>query len=424
MAAGRGRLARVFRALTWLGALGGCLLAWWAGTLAAAAVTTEPAWFLGAGTLAAVVVWLLACRLLLRTRTPWRRATARLAGVLVVATTLVGVLLPMDDPRRAPRSAPDAGTWVLEDGSELAFGVVRGDGDAEEAPVLALHGGPGVPDTAGLLDALAPLAADGHDVWAYDQRGTGRSTRLADPSGYTTALAVADLEQVRRRIGAERVILVGHSYGAYLAAAYTAEHPDRVERAVFLSPGGLAEHGVGGRPQARLTPAQQWQVYRLLLHPRALLAYALVQVDPAAAHAFADDPELDARQDRVYAATLPALHCPGRSGPALHGLGFYANQVPQSWQHPPEPDIRARLADTDVPALVVKGQCDYLGWEAATGYLDAFDDSRLVYLDGAGHDVHVDAPARVVEAVRSFLDGRPVPGTMTDPRRPPAGYQP
>ena len=71
-----------------------------------------------------------------------------------------------------------------------------------------------------------------------------------------------------------------------------------------------------------------------------------------------------------------------------------------------------------------KGQCDYLGWEAATAYLDAFGDSRLVYLDGAGHDVHVDAPARVVEAVRSFLDGRPVPGTLTDPRRPPAGYQP
>jgi proline iminopeptidase len=424
MAAGRGRLARVFRALTWLGALGGCLLAWWAGTLTAAAVTAEPAWFLGVGTLAAVALWLLACRVLLRTDAPRRRAAARLAGVLVVAATLVGVLLPMDDPRRAPRSPPGAGTWVLEDGSGLAFGVVRGDGGAEETPVLALHGGPGVPDTAGLLDALGPLAADGHDVWGYDQRGTGRSTRLADPSGYTTALAVADLEQVRRRIGAERVVLVGHSYGAYLAAAYTAEHPDRVERAVFLSPGGLEEHGVGGRPQARLTPAQRWQVYRLLLGPRALLAYALVQVDPAAAHAFADDPELDARQDRVYAATLPALHCPGRTGPALHGLGFYAGQVPQSWQRPPEPDARARLEDTEVPALVVKGQCDYLGWETATGYLDAFDDSRLVYLDGAGHDVHVDAPVRVVEAVRSFVHGRPVPGTMTDPRRPPAGYQP
>ena len=379
---------------------------------------------LAAGTLAAVALWLGACHLLLRTHDPRRRVAARLVGVLVVAATLVGVLLPMDDPRRAPRTPPGAGTWVLEDGSELAFGVLRGDDRGGATPVIALHGGPGVPDTAGLLDALGPLAADGHDVWAYDQRGTGRSTRLADPSGHTTALAVADLERVRRRIGAERVVLVGHSYGAYLAAAYTADHPDRVERAVFLSPGGLEENGVGGRPQARLTPAQQWQVYRLLVGPRGLLAYALVQVDPAAAHAFADDPELDARQDRVYAATLPALHCPGRTGPALHGLGFYAHQVPQSWQRPPEPDVRAQLEGTEVPALVVKGQCDYLGWEAATGYLDAFGDSRLVYLDGAGHDVHVDAPVRALEAVRSFVDGRPVPGTMTDPHRPPAGYQP
>ena len=183
MAAGRGRLARVFRALTWLGALGGCLLAWWAGPLAAAAVTTEPAWFLGVGTLAAVVLWLLACRLLLRTRTPWRRATARLAGVLVVATTLVGVLLPMDDPRRAPRSAPDAGTWVLEDGSELAFGVVRGDGDAEEAPVLALHGGPGVPDTAGLLDALGRWPPTGTTC------GPTTSAEPAAPPAWRTRVA-------------------------------------------------------------------------------------------------------------------------------------------------------------------------------------------------------------------------------------------
>jgi proline iminopeptidase len=98
--------------------------------------------------------------------------------------------------------------------------------------------------------------------------------------------------------------------------------------------------------------------------------------------------------------------------------------VPQSWRRPPAPDVRARLAGTDVPALVIKGQCDYLDWASATGYLDVFGDSRLVYVPGAGHDAYVDAPAAVLDAVRAFVAGRPVPGTLTDPRRPPAGYQP
>ncbi|WP_425554630.1 alpha/beta hydrolase [Georgenia daeguensis] len=91
-----------------------------------------------------------------------------------------------------------------------------------------------------MLRVLGRLAEAGHDVWAYDQPGTGCSSRLTDPRGSTTALGVADLEQAQERIGAARVILVGHSYGAHLAAAHIAEHPDRVERAVF-SPGDLRE---------------------------------------------------------------------------------------------------------------------------------------------------------------------------------------
>lgn len=173
---------------------------------------------------------------------------------------------------------------------------------------------------------------------------------------------------------------------------------------------------------ARLPSDQRWELYRLLAAPRALLAYALVQVRPAAAHALADAPEVDARQDRVYAATVPALHCPGYGGRVLSGSGFYAGAVPQTWRAPPEPDVVAALAGTDVPALVIKGRCDYLDRASAVEYLDVFSDGRLVYLPDAGHDVYLDDPAAVVDAISAFLTGRPVPGVLADPRIPPAGY--
>jgi proline iminopeptidase len=235
---------------------------------------------------------------------------------------------------------------------------------------------------------------------------------------------MADLDEVHERIGAERVILVGHSYGAYLAAAYIAEHPDRVERAIFLSPGDLANDGTHGNPQDRLTTAEKVRLYRLLISPRALLTYALVQVDPIAARALAGDREVDARQDRVYAAALPGLHCRGRTGPALHGMGFYAATVPQAWRRPAGADVATQLGRPDLPVLVVKGQCDYLDWESAAGYLRTFPGSRLLYLPGAGHDVHVDEPERVREAVEDFVAGRTVPGTLDDPMRAPSGFQP
>jgi hypothetical protein len=40
-----------------------------------------------------------------------------------------------------------------------------------------------------------------------------------------------------------------------------------------------------------------------------MLGYALLQVNPEAAHAFATDAEMDARFDHVYNRTRPALHC-------------------------------------------------------------------------------------------------------------------
>lgn len=403
----------------------GAALAGLAATLGVAAVTTVPAAFLAAGVVAALAVWLAAVRLATRRRGRRVRVGLAVAGILAVALALTAALVPLGDPVRAPAAPPGAGTWTLPDGGRLAYGVLRAAPGTDPAtPVVVLHGGPGVPDLAGQLAALRPLTLDGRDVWAYAQRGAGASSRLADPRGYTTELAVADLEWVRTRIGADRLVLVGHSYGAYLAAAYTAAHPDRVERLVFSSPGDLRQGGLGGRPQERLDGDDLLRLYRLLAPPRALLAYALVQVNPAAAHAFAGDRELDARQDRIAAATLPALHCPGYAARPLHGLGFYANQVPQSVSAPAPPDVATRLAGSPVPVLVLKPQCDYLDWRSATVYLDVFPNSRLSYLTGAGHDAYLEQPDRFAAAVREFLRDRPVPGTLTDPYQPPADFQP
>jgi proline iminopeptidase len=53
----------------------------------------------------------------------------------------------------------------------------------------------------------------------------------------------------------------------------------------------------------RLTTKEKLGVYALLLPPRPMLAYTLLQVNPEAAHAFAGDKEMDARFDLVYNRT-------------------------------------------------------------------------------------------------------------------------
>ena len=106
--------------------------------------------------------------------------------------------------------------------------------------MIFLRGGPGVPDMAGDAAFLRPLSDEGFDVYVYDEIGSGGSTRLVDPTRYTVPRDVADLEHVRTLIGADQLVLVGHSYGGLLYAAdYLAAHPDHVAKLVLISPQSL-----------------------------------------------------------------------------------------------------------------------------------------------------------------------------------------
>jgi proline iminopeptidase len=402
------------------------------GLAGAATVTWRPAAFLAAGLAAYLLVLAAGVALATRRRPPERRRRARLAAfgtwaLIGILVFVVAALLPVGDPRRPP--APVAGQrfWNLPTGSRIAYVERPARGRPRPTPVVFVHGGPGIADLAGDSAYFGQLTADGYDVVVYDQVGTGRSSRLADPRGYDIAREVADLEAVRRRLGADRMVLIGHSWGGQVAASYLAAHPDHVAKVVFSSPGALApavdDHS-GGRVRARLTRGQQLGLYRLLARPRVLLAWTLLQLNPRAAHAFAGDAEMDARNDRVYNAGRAGAHCRDADpGPALHGLGFYTYQYPQSAAARPWADPRPRLARLHTPALVVKGSCDYLSWSSGMAYLRAVPDSRLAYLDHAGHNSYQDQPAAFLAAVRAFLAGRRLPEPARTGAAVPADYE-
>jgi proline iminopeptidase len=314
--------------------------------------------------------------------------------------------------------------WELPTGSRIAYVRLSGGGDAREPPVIFLHGGPGTPDMRGDARYFGQLTNDRFDVYVYDQVGRGRSSRLDDPRGYTLERDVADLEAIRRKIGADRVILIGHSYGGVLAAAYAASHPEHVSKMVLSSPGDPSPSAGGASMTFRLDLRQKLGVYALLLQPRPMLAYALLQANPEAAHAFAGDEEMDARFDRIYNRTRPALHCRDKpAGPKLHGLGFYAHYYPQSATISPHADFLPGLEGRSIPTLVIKGRCDYLSWSSAQGYLRALPDARILYLEDSGHNAYQDQPERFMAEVRAFLLGDPLPESPLENARKPGDYE-
>src|SRR5438552_2558873 len=113
-------------------------------------------------------------------------------------------------------------SFVTADGRTLSYRV-EGTG-----PTLVCHpGGPGfssryLVDLAGLGEHFALVMVN--------PRGSKGSDRPADPRAYTTEDYVSDLDELRGHLGLERMLLLGHSHGGVVAAAYAATHSQRVER--------------------------------------------------------------------------------------------------------------------------------------------------------------------------------------------------
>jgi proline iminopeptidase len=159
-------------------------------------------------------------------------------GMVRAGTNLRGPLEP-------PKQAGENSYWQVEDDIRL-FVTTQGEG----RPVLVVHGGPGYP-VHGPLQGLEALTKT-HKLFYYDQRGCGRSTRPFDTfsSNYYANMKelertlgigaqVADIERIRRILGEEKLILMGHSFGGFLAAMYAAEFPERVEALVLVAPAGV-----------------------------------------------------------------------------------------------------------------------------------------------------------------------------------------
>jgi len=121
----------------------------------------------------------------------------------------------------------DAGLLDVGDGHRVYW---EASGNPQGEAALLVHGGPG--------GAIWPRDRRFFDprryrIIAFDQRGCGRSTPSGELRANTTAHLINDMERLRIRLGVERWLLFGGSWGATLALAYAQAYPQRVSRLVL-----------------------------------------------------------------------------------------------------------------------------------------------------------------------------------------------
>ena len=239
--------------------------------------------------------------------------------------------------------------------------------DVGAGPIVLLTHGSGRSVADWQEGLAARLVERGHRVVAFDNYGFGLSDR-SHGWRYGNALWEQQALDVLDALEIERAVIAGHSAGGVVAATFAADHPGRARGAVFMG------HGIAVDPT-------QWVA---LVPGLGEYIYGGFEIY---GDTFSETHRL--RQSAAYRlrGTRAALLNFIRRQYTIDGIRLLAGTY----------------EDIAVPVLQIHGSQDAsIPVDAARGLTPRLRDTRFVVIEGASHDVHVDAPERVAAEIAGF----------------------
>ena len=323
-----------------------------------------------------------------------QRISGYLAGIFIV---LPLIFITQGCARESETSHEKVEGYIKSiDDVELYYRVKGSGADT----LVVIHGGPGL-SIYYLEPDLDPLT-EKYTVIYYDQRSAGRSTMVIDSVSLHIDKYIADLEEVRRYFGIDRLTLFGHSWGAVLGARYVRALPDNVSRLIMVSPGPIRYDPYNAMFFPNVTA---WMDSTKLSRIESLhkdfvegegdiLAVCREFTDLFKRGYFYDPFDLETfnrMRGDICSSPEPAL----RNTWTVNALTL---QSIGEW------DWRNDYQDIDIPVLVITGVRDVFPVENFHEWEAAFQNAQLVLLDRAGHYPHVERPEEFFRRVWEFLE--------------------
>ena len=277
----------------------------------------------------------------------------------------------------AARWAPSPSVFIDVAGMHVHM---RDEGVRDDpSPIVLLHGTAASLHTwEGWVDALKTRRR----VIRFDLPGFGLTGPSPD-GNYGIENYVRFVTAMLDKLGVRHCVLVGNSFGGYVAWATTLALPDRVDKLILVDAGGYAF--AASSPPLGFRIAQLPVLNRLFEStlPRSLVESSVRTVygDPNKV-----TPEL---VDRYYEIAL-------REGNRKALAQRFAQARPG--------ELAARVPELKLPTLILWGGRDQLiPPEAAERFHRDIVGSRVVMFDDLGHVPHEEDPARTVAAAKKFL---------------------
>ncbi|HVU06161.1 MAG TPA: alpha/beta fold hydrolase [Polyangiaceae bacterium] len=297
-------------------------------------------------------------------------------------------------PAPAPKAAPPRieCSYRIVHGYRRAF-VHAGSGSA----LLLIHG---IGDSSDTWQGVIAELARHYTVVAPDLLGHGRSEKpRADYSIGGYANAMRDLLSI---LDIDRATIIGHSLGGGVAMQFAYQYPERCERLILVSTGGVSR---GVTPMLRLMAAPNADFFLPLLGlPHA---HSVARGAAAVLRALRTDLGRDADDWLRVFETLPDATARRAFVRTLRAVVDVRGQAVTMLD-------RAYLARY-LPTLLVWGDRDaVIPVEHAELAHRALPGSRLEVFRGAGHFPHHADPERFLSVVRDFLETtEPAPHDVT-----------
>lgn len=259
--------------------------------------------------------------------------------------------------------------------------------------MLVVHGGPGM-DHSYFLPQMEALAQDRQLIF-YDQRASGRSSDQGVPGIYSVEGLVGDLEGVRESLELEKVHLMGHSWGAWVALQYAIRYPGRLRSLILVSPGNPSSdtrEAENALLAARMTREDSLEMTALMATeafqektPEALADWYRIMYRPTF-----HDPN---KVDQLTLAFEPGHY---EKAQALNEM----NMDPQYISY----DLKPFLHLIKCPVLLIYGESDPMKDLSGPTLETYLLKSKKVVLPESGHFPFVEQPEAFMEAVEAFLE--------------------
>jgi len=271
--------------------------------------------------------------------------------------------------------------------------------------VLVVHGGPGYPYSKPWA-GLEPLTRN-YQFHYYDQRGCGQSTRPIDRFTSTNyyenmttlektlgiGAQLADIERIRQVLGEEKLIIIGHSWGGFLASLYAAEFPEHVEAVILIASADalvMPQEGGGLFEEVRKRlPEDMQKDYAAYLKEYLNFGNIFSKSE-------ADLVALNEAFAKYYTAVAKAsMPEQGKAG----GWMVQAMYMSMGQRH----DYRAALKPVNAPVLVIHGEKDLQPERASRMYAQAFPNVEFKVIRNASHFAFSEQPTEFAAVVGEFL---------------------